>query len=257
MRKIRTVSPSVWVCGAVLAGLLLIHRAMPAHGQLATASAQAHIHVTIDGQRVRFADQRPMEVDNRVLVPLRGIFEGLGATVDWNPANQAVTARRGDTTVRLRVNSAVASVNGKPVSLDVPARLYGNSVMVPLRFVSEALGAEVNWMDATQTVAIRTQGGTQGAVAQAPAPATGNGTADEVTAGQAVFVQKCAGCHRIGTVGTGRIPLDHVGARRSPNWLEVQIRTPAEHKSNMPAFPPGRLSEANLHVLLKYLTAQQ
>ncbi|MCA1594809.1 MAG: hypothetical protein LC772_00055, partial [Chloroflexi bacterium] len=236
MGNARRFTGSVWASGAALTGLLVMHRAIPAHGQLAQAQAysgmSSRIHVRIDGQPLRFADQRPMEVDNRVLVPLRGVFEGLGANVDWNPANQTVTGRRAGTTVRLRVNSAEASVNGRPVSLDVPARLYGNSVMVPLRFVSEALGADVRWVDATQTVNIRTHGGGS-QMAQNPAAggeangAGGNGAGGTGGPdGQAVFDQKCGQCHRIGTVGTGRVPLDHVGARRSPNWLEVQIRSP-------------------------------
>src|ERR1700761_6662805 len=61
------------------------------------AYAQQDVRVVVDGERVRFHGQPPVEVDDRVLVPLRGVFESLGAEVDWNPESQTVTAHRGDT----------------------------------------------------------------------------------------------------------------------------------------------------------------
>lgn len=116
----------------------------------------APIHVIVNGAPVTFTDQQPTSVNNHVLVPLRGVLEAMGAHVQWNPANQAVTASRGATTVQLAVGSLDASVNGSPITMEVPAQMIGGRVMVPLRFVSEALGADVHWTDYSQTATIQT-----------------------------------------------------------------------------------------------------
>ena len=87
----------------------------------------------------------PVNQDGRVLVPLRDIFERLGATVLYNSRNRSITARRGSTVVNMELGSTDAEVNGRRVTLDVPANTIYGSTMVPLRFVSEALGATVNY----------------------------------------------------------------------------------------------------------------
>ncbi|MDQ2730162.1 MAG: copper amine oxidase N-terminal domain-containing protein [Armatimonadota bacterium] len=121
-----------------------------------SVAAAAPIHVIVNGAPVTFTDQQPTSVNNHVLVPLRGVLEAMGAHVQWNPAAQAVTASRGATTVQLAVGSLDASLNGSPIALEVPAQMIGGRVMVPLRFVSEALGAEVHWTDFSQTATIQT-----------------------------------------------------------------------------------------------------
>jgi len=114
------------------------------------------IAVNIDGHPVNFSDTTPREVNGRVLVPLRGVFENLGANVDWNSSTQTVDANKGDTSVRLQIGNSMATVNGKNVYLDVPPRIIGGSTMVPLRFVSESLGADVDWQAQNRTVFITT-----------------------------------------------------------------------------------------------------
>lgn len=123
----------------------------------AIASAQG-ITVMIDGQAVNFRDAQPRMMNGRVLVPLRGVFEQMGAYVHWTAATETIDATKGATSVRLRIGDRVANVNGQDVNLDVPARLVGGSTMVPLRFVSEALGADVNWNEPQETVLITTNG---------------------------------------------------------------------------------------------------
>lgn len=107
-----------------------------------------------------------MVLGGRVLVALRGVFERLGATVDWEAATQTVLAVRGSIVVELQIGSRQARVNDRVVLLDVPARIIGARTLVPLRFVSEALGATVQWQEATRTVLIAT-----GAAAPPPGPA--------------------------------------------------------------------------------------
>jgi len=123
---------------------------------LATALASAQIKVTVNDDPVGFAGMQPVSINGRVFVPLRGVFERMGAFVEWNPSTQTVTATRQSSTVKLQIGSNNAWVDGSTTMMDAPARLMSGRTMVPLRFLSEALGASVNWYAQTQTVAINT-----------------------------------------------------------------------------------------------------
>lgn len=128
------------------------------------AGAQGAIRVFIDGQPVGF-DVPPSAVQGRVLVPLRGIFERLGATVDYDTTSQHIVAIRGGQTVELTVGSRQARVDTMPTLLDVPAFTINGRTMVPLRFVSESLGADVQWVAANQTILINSASGAPTAAA--------------------------------------------------------------------------------------------
>jgi hypothetical protein len=125
-------------------------------GQAAPAAASpAAIGVSVDGQPVPFAGQGPvMHASGSVLVPLRGVFEKLGAGVQYAPQTKTITAIKGETTVSLRLGDPTAYVNNVPRPLTVAPQLVNGATLVPLRFVSEALGAQVKWDAATQTVLI-------------------------------------------------------------------------------------------------------
>ncbi|MBE7053557.1 MAG: hypothetical protein E7391_04700 [Ruminococcaceae bacterium] len=99
-------------------------------------------------------DQMPVIVNGRTLVPLRAIFEALGATVGWDDATKTATGVLDDTTVSLQIDNTNAKVNGKDVTLDVPAQIVGSRTLVPVRFISESLGCKVDWDGATKTVII-------------------------------------------------------------------------------------------------------
>lgn len=88
------------------------------------------------------------------LVPLRAIFQALGAQVNWDQETQTVSAVKGKITIQLKIESSMAYVNNKPVSLLKPATIVNGSTMVPLRFVSESLGAKVDWYAFNKTVYI-------------------------------------------------------------------------------------------------------
>ena len=90
---------------------------------------------------------------NRVLVPLRAIFEALDSDISWDNETQTVIAS-GNKVIVLQIDSDIAFVNGEKKQLDVPARLVNGRSMVPLRFVGEAVGADVHWDSETLTVSI-------------------------------------------------------------------------------------------------------
>ncbi|MEZ0326448.1 MAG: stalk domain-containing protein [Fimbriimonas sp.] len=132
--------------------------AIAAFAACAVAASAQNIHVEVNGQPVRFNNAEPRYIDGRVLVPLRGVFENMGANVQWHPETRSVTAQKNDTDVSLRIGEKWASIDGKTVAMDVPAMIINGSTMVPIRFISESLGAQVSWNDPSRTVMIQTDG---------------------------------------------------------------------------------------------------
>ncbi len=112
------------------------------------------IKVKLNGKRLPF-DQAPVVVNGRTLVPLRAIFEALGAAVSWDDTTKTVTATKQNTTVSLTINKADMYVNNKAISLDVAPTLIGGRTLVPIRAVSEAFDCDVEWDDTTKTVILK------------------------------------------------------------------------------------------------------
>ena len=121
------------------------------------ASAQ-RIHTTVDGTHVTYPDVEPVMMNGRVMVPLRGVFEHMGAYVEWQPEFNQVRITNADTVVVMRIGSDVATVNGSVLPLDSPAMLLRGRTMVPLRFISETFGHDVFWNAPVRTVEISTAG---------------------------------------------------------------------------------------------------
>ena len=118
---------------------------------LAYAMPAMASQVFVDGQKL---DVSTTVESGTTLVPLRAIFQALDATVDWDASTQTVTANKAQTTVKLQIGSPTAYKNGQPVTLQVPGKIIQGNTMVPLRFVSESLGAKVDWDGSTQTITI-------------------------------------------------------------------------------------------------------
>jgi hypothetical protein len=142
------------------------------------ASADAGISVFINGERQTYS-QMPILEGGSTLVPMRGVFQALGAEVAWDGTTQTITAATEDTTVQLTLNRKTALVNGKEIAVSIPAKIVGGSTLVPLRFVSEALGANVRWEEATATVRIDmavAAGGSSGSTGSTGSSGSGGST---------------------------------------------------------------------------------
>jgi hypothetical protein len=114
------------------------------------AEAQS-VNVIVNGQSMNFTEP-PIVRAGRVFVPLRGVFEQLGASVVY--ANGQINATGRSRTVSLNIGSNEATVDGQAQTIDVAPFIVNATTFVPLRFVSQALGASVNWNDSTSTVTI-------------------------------------------------------------------------------------------------------
>ena len=98
------------------------------------AVVQAVPKVILDGNQLSF-DVSPTIENGRTLVPLRAIFEALGADVNWDGVTQTVTATNGNAWIELQIGATTVYKNGSPVSLDVPAKIINNRTLVPLLYV--------------------------------------------------------------------------------------------------------------------------
>lgn len=117
----------------------------------------AQVEVKMDGQYVDF-DVPAQLIDDRTMIPLRGVAEAFGAEVAWEEATETVTIRTETpletTEIVMKLGDAFFTKNGERVSLDVPALTVNDRAMVPARAISEALDCKVDWDDKTQTVLI-------------------------------------------------------------------------------------------------------
>jgi len=148
------------ILGSMLAVSLMLSP-LPAFGASNAAVAAAassnsvnsSIKVYVDGYQLTLA-QSPFKVDGVTLVPMRDIFDALNATVNWEGSSQTITGGKDGTKITLKVGSKDADINGSKVQLDSPAIIRNSTTFVPVRFVAEALDAEVKWNNATQSVHI-------------------------------------------------------------------------------------------------------
>lgn len=111
------------------------------------------VSVKVNGKIISF-DQEPVIHEGRTLVPLRAIFEELGAEVDWDGNTQTVTAYKDGITVSMRIGTSNMAVNDRVLVLDVAAMIVNGRTLVPARAVSEAFNCKVDWDAGTRTVVI-------------------------------------------------------------------------------------------------------
>lgn len=111
------------------------------------------VTVSLNNNEIVF-DQAPIIINGRTLVPLRAIFEALGATVEWNGETQTVTSTKGDITVSMTIGKNEIVKNGEKTILDTTPKIIGERTLIPARAVAEALECNVDWNEATHTVII-------------------------------------------------------------------------------------------------------
>lgn len=119
-------------------------------------SLNTELGVEVNGEKIIFTDAQPYIDDqtSSTMVPVREIAEKLGAKVEWNGSLEQVTFSSQHATTLLTIGQKVASVDGKHLELDAPAVLKNDRTMVPLRAVSESLGADVDWVGERNLVLI-------------------------------------------------------------------------------------------------------
>ncbi len=119
----------------------------------ATCFAADDVKVIVNGKEVVF-DQKPIIDNNRTLVPLRAIFEALGASVGWDNDTNSVIATKDDTVIFMQIGHNKLFKNNEAIELDVPPKLVNDRTLVPVRAIAESFNLKVSWDEATQTVTI-------------------------------------------------------------------------------------------------------
>lgn len=119
-------------------------------------SVNSGITVLYNGTRISFHSygQNPELLNSRTLVPLRSIFEAMGAEVEWDGATSTAIAKRDGVEIRIQIGANAMYKDGKAIPVDVPAQLLNSRTMVPVRVIAEAFGADVQWNGIGSTVLI-------------------------------------------------------------------------------------------------------
>lgn len=217
---------------------VLIAAAMAVMADFAPARAEgSDVTVLVDGRQLAL-DVPPQIRNGRTLVPMRAIFEALGATIRWDERTQTVTAECGSDTLVLTVGSRLVEWRGSLITVDVAPEIYADRTLVPLRFVGQALGVHVAWDGQTRTVRVESEPDDQ---------LLARGT-------QIVHTKGCMACHTIHGMGGNSAPvLNGVADRYSEEWLHEWLRNPQAVRtgSRMPNF---KFSEEQIDAVVHYLS---
>ena len=118
-----------------------------------TTFASDTIYVTLDGSYIEF-DVKPQIINGRTMVPIRAIFEKMGATVEWDGNTSTAICTKGDTVVKMTVNSMDMYINNQVTKMDISPVVIDGRTLAPARYVAEAFGADVQWNGNGRTVLI-------------------------------------------------------------------------------------------------------
>lgn len=144
---------TIGVCCAVAATGILFG--------MTNAKLKDGIDIILDGKKLQL-DVDPFIENDRTLIPVRGVMEGLGANVGWNAKERIVTVDKEEISIKLVIGSDIATVTregGKEekVQLDVPAKIVNDRTFIPGRFVTETVGAQVDWEPKLRAMIINTE----------------------------------------------------------------------------------------------------
>ena len=177
---------------------------------LAPGALAQNIRIFVNDERLLFVGPSPKVVYGHVMVPVRGVLERLGASVKFDDATKVITAVKGKTEIKILIGTDVAQINGEDSQMDISARMIGGSAFIPLRFLSEALGADVFYDGQAQAIHISTSADV---VADADA-----GSSSSVIPPAGTFVS-----NQSGYIGAG-IPLKFT--LKAPSGAQATFRIP-------------------------------
>jgi len=146
MKTTNRLFASILVC-------IIIFAMIPATPVYASPTS---IRVTVNGRMVHFPDQQPVMVNNRLLVPVGGVFDDMGFLVQWEVVGPRIASlTRGDVSIIIPADAENFLINGVVFQPEVPQQIINNRLMLPLRAISDAIGGTSNW-DPVNRIAIIT-----------------------------------------------------------------------------------------------------
>lgn len=135
---------------------LLLVMALMFSINIATFASET-IYVTLDGNYIEF-DVKPQIINGRTMVPIRAIFEKMGATVEWDGSTSSAICTKDGTVVKMTVNSVDMYINNQLTKMDVSPVVIDGRTLAPARYVAESFGADVQWSHKKSTVVICSKG---------------------------------------------------------------------------------------------------
>lgn len=124
----------------------------------AALSNPNEIHILYNDTVVRYDDVKPVNTEGRVMIPFRAALESMGAVVEYNADERLVTASRDGVTIKFTLLDDTIYINAggeeSTITMDVPMIIVNDRTLVPIRFMSNALGMQVGWDGGTETVVI-------------------------------------------------------------------------------------------------------
>ncbi len=138
----------------IIAAVLLVSSAFMSMGT--GVIADDAIRVLVNGNELDCAEVAPFIESDCTLVPMRAIFEALGASVDWDEETRTIISYdpANDISIAMQIDSNTMFIGETPISLEAPARIVGESTVVPVRAVSEGMKSTVDWDGDTRTVSV-------------------------------------------------------------------------------------------------------
>ncbi|NLC63513.1 MAG: AMIN domain-containing protein [Thermoanaerobacterales bacterium] len=133
--------------------LLVMFLILTISSSVCGAPAQEPIEIYVNQNKID-SDVTPIILEGRTLVPLRVISENLGASVHWDNAERSVKVTAFSRSILLKIDDTEAIIDGETITLDVPAKIINDRTLVPLRFIGESLGAEVDWDNTLRRVIV-------------------------------------------------------------------------------------------------------
>jgi len=130
--------------------LLLFFLILP---QMSHAAANSSVSLVMNGQPLN-SDVPAQKVDGYVMVPLRLISQNFGADVFYQSSEQKVTVKKGGKLIELFIGKKTAYVDSAPIKLDAVPIVISGRALVPIRFVANGMGIDVQWINKTQTVVL-------------------------------------------------------------------------------------------------------
>jgi hypothetical protein len=120
----------------------------------ASNNVRGGITVQLNGQPMQFASGGAIEVNGRVMVPLRELFEAMNARVGFNAYDNSYTVEQGNNFIQLRIGSPLVVINGTTYQMDAAPIVHNGIAMAPLRFFAQAAGAKIDWNGQRRLISI-------------------------------------------------------------------------------------------------------
>lgn len=138
----------------LLIASILMSSSFSTYQTVLAAVKSTPVKLIVNGEELNDLPMSPVILDNYTFVPAREVFEKTGALVSWNQASKEIQVDYDKQNLKIQVDNDTALVNGQEVRMAVPPKIISNKTMIPLRFVSESFGFNVDWDSATNTAAI-------------------------------------------------------------------------------------------------------